>query len=145
MKVLFLDIDGCLNSTASARKNNKSYDILIPEALAYIQSLHSQGIKIVVSSTWRKYNTIKELEDILKVPVYSITPDFSRNNKCRGDEIEHWISQRNSIEVIEYCILDDDRDMLESQEPFFVWTDRSVGMTEGDYEKVKKILDIDIP
>jgi len=142
MKVLFLDIDGVMNSSQSARKNNKSYDVLMPEALAYIQSLHSQGIKIVVSSMWRKFNTIKELEDILKVPVYGITPVL--NNYIRGVEIERWINLHNRDDTIDYAIIDDDTDILISQEQFFIKTDRSIGMTEANYNAIRNILGLDI-
>lgn len=43
---------------------------------------------------------------------------------------------------IEYCIVDDDKDMLDKQMKNFVHIDNYTGITDNDIEKIKQILNI---
>ena len=43
---------------------------------------------------------------------------------------------------IEYCIIDDDKDMLDKQMNNFVHIDNYTGITDNDIEKIKQILNI---
>jgi hypothetical protein len=42
--------------------------------------------------------------------------------------------------ISNYCIVDDDDDMLKSQMNNFVQTDPLIGITRKDYRKIKQIL-----
>jgi hypothetical protein len=137
MKVLFLDINGVLNSTESAR-NNKSYSVLIPEGLKFLHYLHSQGVMIVVSSTWRLLYTKDNLAEILAVPIRDVTPKGPCNS-CRGEEIQTWLNANGSPE---YCIIDDDGDMLPYQIPRFVKTSCEDGMLPHHMDEVCRVLSL---
>ena len=140
MKVLFLDIDGVMNSSESARANG-TYDVLVPTALAWLKSLSDAGIKVVVSSTWRKRYGRGQLSNKLGVPVHDVTPILPWNPKVvRGDEIAAWLEK--NPEVTSFAIIDDDSDMLDKQRPFFVHTDTSFGMQKEHFDQLCKLLQV---
>jgi len=60
-------------------------------------------------------------------------------NFCRGIEIDTWLKMNKDI-VDNYCILDDETDMLIEQQYNFVQTDLNFGFVESDIEKVLKIF-----
>lgn len=142
MKILFLDVDGVLNSTRS-----RSFLALSKGALRRLRSIVEQtGCKIVVSSTWRKHEFSRvRLRKTLRykgLEIYDITPDFSRGSigerGCRGDEIQEWLDRHP--ETTAYCILDDDSDMLDSQLRNFVQTDMDYGLTDTLAYRAVQIL-----
>ena len=68
--------------------------------------------------------------------------DGSVDYEDRGYEIDFWIEEQK--EEIDYVILDDDTDMLESQIDHFVHVDNKHGLS-GKYKyvaQIKKILKI---
>lgn len=80
----------------------------------------------------------------IDVDIIGITPDLCKKTESglwmsaiRGEEIADWL--RNS-EVDAYVILDDDRDMLDEQLPFFVRTDFEDGFNEQCFKSALKIL-----
>jgi len=44
--------------------------------------------------------------------------------------------------ISNYCIVDDDNDMLEFQKKHFVQTNPWTGLTKKDYRKIKQILNV---
>ena len=60
-------------------------------------------------------------------------------SRCRGMEIKLYLRSL-SEQPESYVILDDDRDMFESQLPYFVHINNETGITENDYKKALKIL-----
>ena len=137
MKVLFLDIDGVLNSTGRAR-NNIPYSEFIPEGLKFLRYLVSHGVLLVVSSTWRIGRSLSQLSEILTVPVFATTP-VSQSDSCRGDEIQQWLDLN---ERPEYCIVDDDSDMLPNQRPMFVQTNHEYGMQSYHMAEICRVLSL---
>ena len=145
-KIIFLDIDGVLNSVrscAALRGYPWSFEAeqmgLFDEVALRLmrRAIEETGAKVVVSSTWRIRRTIGELAAGLDMPVVGKTP---RNNdeRRRGGEIKDWLTDHP--EVTAYAIVDDDSDMLEEQHPFFVHTDGKEGFLFRDYEKLMAIL-----
>lgn len=144
MKVIFLDIDGVINSVRSATafgnyphnvdKNNiKLFDNI---AIALIRKVcDTTNCKIVLSSTWRRFINYKKFSKAFDLPIISITPP-SKLTSTRGEEIAMWL--RNN-KVHKYAIIDDDSDMLKEQLKCFVKTDRFNGLS---YENYLKLLDI---
>lgn len=160
MKVLFLDIDGVLNSAASAHLHHDykkqssfvkftepnqqdfcSYDFC-PVAVSNLYYILKEvpDLKVVVSSMWRLGRTIAELQSIfiyLGLPsdrIIDKTPLINDDiNGVRGEEIQEWL---NKNPVNKYAILDDDSDMLPSQIPNFFNTDALNGLTFTDAQKV---------
>jgi len=108
--IIFLDIDGVLNSFKSA-KEHKSYEVLDSSAIACLDAIieHCQA-KVVISSSWRIIQTldsmIKKLDESgmqNSDKVIDITP--SLQTRKRQDEILKW-REDNSHKGM-YLILDD--------------------------------------
>jgi len=162
MKILFLDIDGVMNSLDNAyslsslwRFDNKKYKSwdqfgqLFDERCVrwYTWIIEKTNCKIVISSSWRK-SGIKTMKLIwesrnLIGEIIDVTPDncgekdFYDDNKTeRGYEIQQWLDLHS--EVTNYCIVDDNDDMLENQLPFFVKT----GKYGLDYKSSHEVVNI---
>lgn len=148
MKVLFLDIDGVLNSEKYYQngRTNLSYPLseIDPASVDLINYIVSEtGCKIVLSSSWR-LNGLNECNNIFKkvgLPkIYDITPIHSVRG-CRGEEIQEWLKTK---QVESYVILDDDRDMLPEQQPHFINTYFVTGVTKENANQCIKILNNEI-
>lgn len=147
MKIIFLDVDGVLNSTRSMvafkgcgfMRDNQSWKQLDPVAIKLLQHVVEEtGASVVLSSTWRigaLQEDIEQFSEFLGVEIIAVTgrsPDG-----IRGKEIQKWLDL--SAGVDSFVIVDDDSDMLPSQMQNFVKVDGKVGLT---YENVKSILSI---
>jgi len=141
-KILFLDIDGVLNSEQSAIYHHERHmanggfhkwavDGACPIAASNLRSLIKEfpDLRIVVSSTWRYGQTVKQLRETLwtyaKLPRYTIidkTPSFKEGP--RGDEIAAWLKENPTKKFV---ILDDDSDMSVVQD-HLVWTSWREGL-----------------
>lgn len=127
MKIIFLDIDGVLNTTnheASQSFMTKKHHIC-EENFNNLKLLVKQGnYQIVISSTWRKdknfiEDAINEKQIIqkfidlfeqhgwLNAPIIGITPNLSG---FRGQEVATYLDNIN--DNVEYIILDDDKDFI---------------------------------
>lgn len=119
-----------------------------------------QNLKIVISSSWRNYKNVEKwnhqfsLIEGWNFEIIDITPkrlDCDKEVEIiggfksvsnRGKEIQCWLD--NHSELFEnYCILDDENDMLVSQINNFVQTNQDVGFCDEDIYKVWKIFDIE--
>jgi hydroxymethylpyrimidine pyrophosphatase-like HAD family hydrolase len=132
-KILFLDIDGVLNTCENQAIDN--------EKLSYIRYLISKGVDIVISSSWRRHKTRAELCDFLNIPIRGVTP-IGRETVRRGFEINQWLHDNDDPM---YCIIDDNSDIMSYQADSFVKTDSEKGMEFHHLEKICKILVIDVP
>ena len=139
MKILFLDIDGVLNSEKYYQKGktNLSYPLcdIDPEAVKLVNKIvEKTGCKIVLSSSWR-INGLEECNNIFEkvgLPkIYDITP-IHLVRGCRGEEIQEWL---DTHKIESYVIVDDDNDMLPNQ--IFVQTNDYEGLTK---EKADEII-----
>lgn len=160
MKVLFLDIDGVLNSIQSNEMYNRRnkntqkqewnpYEEFCPITINNLVELLEAvpDLKIVISSTWRMgCDTVDKLKAIFDpIPeshgrliiqnrIIDSTPVYRKGP--RGDEIANWLSSCKTAIISKYAILDDDSDMLGSQMPNFFNTDAYLGLTWRDADKV---------
>lgn len=155
MKIIFLDIDGVLNSEKFSIWihehpefcENGGHFWIDPEKVEMVINLCEEtGAKIVISSSWRSWSLRATLEDFstyrdlskLNPYIVGVTPRFINFKfMSRGYEIQDYL---NSHSVTNYCIIDDDTDMLEEQQENFVRTDCQVGLTVEDCQKVINIL-----
>ena len=146
MKIIFLDIDGVLNSENYYEKvdrTKKDWNKFNPLAVEMIRRLIEEfDASIVISSTWR-YGLVKELKnELIKSGLVKYlhkdwkTPEIYPSH--RGEEINLWLD--NHSEVIDYVIIDDDENILEEQKNWFIRTDINVGMTEEHYYKAREIF-----
>ena len=117
-KIIFLDVDGVLNSLSFADKMRREEgvsvfreDILDGRCLALLRDIvEKTDAKIVVSSAWRKipssFENLKSWLERYGMTVFDVTPYVGGE---RGDDITAWFN-RNPGEY-RYVILDDDSDM----------------------------------
>ena len=157
MKVIFLDVDGVLNSEEHAiycHENPKFIkeggSIWVdPYPVFYIlQLIEELGLKLVISSSWRTWDLESTIEEFnrykslckLTPHIVGITPRNMDDQvwEDRGEEIQHYLDTHPEIE--NYCIIDDDNDMLDSQRDHFVRTNSEHGLTIEDCNKVRKIF-----
>lgn len=139
MKVLFLDVDGVLNIF-------RDYETIGNDIMFFkinrrcLERLHriikDTGCKLVLSSSWRVLRDgRKTLEKIGELKFIGETDDDGIH---RGKQIKRWLDAHPEVE--NFCILDDDGDMLLSQQAHFVQTDPEFGLTETMEYRVKLIL-----
>jgi hypothetical protein len=145
MKTIFLDLDGIVaghDYFERLRKEHKEIDFIDEEKIKLINTL---DCNIVISSSWGEDGgrTERRLrEKGLTLPIIGHTEHFWNNWICRGNEIAKWIEDNvQETDDFEYCIVDDDTDMLLSQKEHFVHVNERYGITEKDIKKIKKILD----
>jgi hypothetical protein len=123
MKVIFLDIDGVLNSIRSGigltgfEGDDKQHG-LDPTSVGLLKELcRISGAVIVISSTWRKGRTYDWFIEMFKnfdwidAPVIDVTPVVS--DGFRGEEVKRWLYAHP--EVTDHIILDDSRDFFKNQ------------------------------
>lgn len=159
MKVIFLDIDGVLNTNDNIIKqvneNNgkQSYQYQFnfdPQSMKNLQEIVLKSdAKIVVTSTWRLHFGVdysdrddyinyeksfyRNMEEYGILDSYiGITPRFC--GEIRGKEIQSWLNENEK--VTHFLILDDDSDMGDLM-PHLVCIDGEIGITR---ENVKKAL-----
>ncbi len=144
MKIIFLDIDGVINSlrtcyafggypTDLSEEDMSKFDWV---AISLIRkACKVQNAQIVLSSTWRRMYKIEDVAEALGLPIVSRTPCLLSGS--RGNEIQNWL---NDNLVDKYCIIDDDADMLDVQKPYFIQTSAKEGFILRDYRKLIEIL-----
>lgn len=152
MKIIFLDIDGVLNSVEDMEKRHEQLGPLglwwtDPVAVSRFNSLVKDlsPVGVCVSSTWRKNRTQEEMR--LELIRQGVKCDFvgcTPNSRTgyRGLEIQQWLDDQHckgDFFVDQFVILDDGSDM----KPFMnhlVQTSLIRGLKDEDCEKVKKLF-----
>ena len=160
MNIIFLDVDGVLNSERSCIAGQKrliayshSEDdrpgtkftkcTIDPIAVDLINHLCDEfDIKLVISSTHRKHfkDSPTKLQEMQKYfNDLGITGEVIGWTKSgtgkRGPEIADWLD--NHPEVTKYLIVDDDSDMLDEQMPYFVHCNYLYGFSSKQYLQTK--------
>lgn len=157
MKVIFLDIDGVLNSEEFACWCHEFPDFVReggsnwvdPNAVKMITFLCEEyDVKLVISSSWRMFDVqstidcFKNYRDLTPLCKYivGVTPRNMDDRiwESRGEEIQQYLNEHP--EVDNYVIVDDDNDMLESQKDHFVRCNYVFGLIPSRVEKMKEIL-----
>lgn len=151
MKIIFLDIDGVLNSDnwfQTLEDRGESLESLEsdfdPEAVKNLQHIIDKtGAKIVLSSCWRLTKTVEELQKLfnkigLICDVIGKTERLKGNFDIpRGSEIRKYLRDNfhfppydfQETKLENYIIIDDDSDMLLEQKDNFVQTSWREGLT----------------
>lgn len=127
MKIIFLDIDGVLNTIQTFIDINREYQITGEKRIEIDEFrvellkkiIAKTDAKIILSSSWKHYfqknnhNIIprsKRGKDLVKIfhkyelEIYDMTPDLP--NHLREDEIEEYLISHDNIE--NFVIIDDD-------------------------------------
>jgi HAD domain in Swiss Army Knife RNA repair proteins len=156
VRILFLDFDGVLNSTAFAMRVQRSGVLgLDPGAVARVNWILAEtGAEVVVSSTWRHKRTRMQLLDILRAVGFvgtlrGKTPDCvpcadplsKRHVGERGDEIQAWLDSAVlcGLEIESFVILDDDADMRHLKDRL-VKTTFAEGLLDEHVERAVKMF-----
>lgn len=172
MKIIFLDIDGVLNSHRSfmakvgqpvaipqadwsmKRMAEVQAKQLDPVAVALLNRLTDADptIKLVISSTHRLFayrdgklqlNLLRDYMRILGVTGEVIdATPRLEPDLTRGQEIDAWLSISCPLAVKRFIIIDDDADMLPTQMNRFVQTDAEIGFSIKDVKLVQGLLNI---
>jgi len=138
-KVIFLDVDGVLNSV----EDRFSWEIETDKHMEYLKNIIDKtGAAIVVSSSWRILpSMMSRLRSRLKdfgMDVYSKTPEIHTRDRHRGDEIRKWLQENPGVK--KFAILDDESDMREFVNTNFFKTDMEIGLTKDIADEVIKFL-----
>jgi hypothetical protein len=154
MRIIFLDIDGVLNSIDSMLANNnrnKNMDALDYVSIGLLRKLCIEtDARIVISSTWRYGRTEEDFIDIfsqydwpeVKDLIIGMTPII--NGDCRGYEIESYLKTKTVLGPMysEYIILDDDSDMLDNQLDRFIYVSNINGFRSQHYVKALRLFGV---
>ena len=162
-KILFLDIDGVLNTKFWYRKmddgtpRDKWGYVFDPMSVANLKRIVEEtGADIVISSSWKciGLSELQKMWKSRKLPgrIIDITPDIMTDEdmldidldlidpgKSRGDEIKKWLSRQEN-QVSHYAIIDDMYEMLPEQQDNLVMTDSETGITDEDADRIIEIL-----
>jgi len=120
MKVIFLDIDGVLVTRNSIKYQHLNYpeDTSIRFGKKAVKNLNKlirlTKSKIVISSTWRLFHSLEDLQNIFKkqgikgkiISTTSIERAPVEEDIPRGQKIADWLAQHSEVE--RYVIIDDD-------------------------------------
>ncbi len=152
-KIIFLDIDGVLNSDDYIeRQINRGIHCLVGTEILdtcardRLKLFLSENldVKLVISSSWRWWDVKTTKEKFMKtrmctlVPyIVGVTPRFF-SNRSRGREIDFYIKKHH---IKDYVIIDDE-DYDIHQKDHLVQTTYEHGLTEEHYKDIKRILNI---
>lgn len=154
-RVIFLDIDGVLNSSdffgrrhATGSTEEFGRHDLDPTPSALVQQLcHEAEAHIVISSVWRLAHRTTELRELLETVgiapkrVIGCTPQYPGPERERGTEIKGWMEVNSYIHDIEsYVVIDDNRVGGGIPNERLVLTKTELGFRPGDYQRALRIL-----
>jgi hypothetical protein len=158
-KILFLDIDGVLNSADwYARQRNGLGDLahFDPTLVRRVDEIARRtGAAVVISSAWRLSHPLDELRALLRraglvrAPIIGETPEIEGgilDGLVRAVEILHWLEDhpvearaQGGATVRSFAILDDLGD-FGPLAPWHVRTSFDVGVTRADVEHTVALL-----
>ena len=157
MKVIFLDIDGVLN-TNYTKETTSSGVIFVEDNKIKIlkQIIDETDAKVVLSSTWRygwtdsdrsmfaqDFNELKEKLEEFGITLYDKTPIFDYYMRKRGEEIQEYLRGRDDIDG--YVIIDDlDGSWLRPCSSHLLQTSPWKGLEEKHIKTAKKIMKMEV-
>lgn len=133
MKILFLDIDGCVNKRENFNPTSKNTMYPLDSYCAFLvgRIQLQTGCEVVLSSSWRHDpDAVDQISEYV-VKLLDMTPKL---RKYRGDEVQAWLDRHP--ETDKYAILDDDMDFYVYQAPNFFKTIFEDGLTDEIAEAV---------
>lgn len=111
MKVIFLDVDGVLNSDEYIKGTIKSNiqgiekHVDVEKIKLLRQAINQTNAKVVLTSSWRLTKMAQELIKLLiTYGIYADSTPYIRNE--RGLEIKQWLADNQNVE--DFVILDDE-------------------------------------
>lgn len=153
-KIIFLDVDGVLNSHAwwdvrpkllpGHTREDFTRNEFDPEAVKRLRTiLDVTKAEVVLSSVWRLGEENRSAVRQYACDFIDVTPES--NCRIRGCEIRQWINDNVPYaerDDLKYAIIDDDSDMLLWQKDDFFQTDYKIGLTDEIAEKIIKHFEL---
>jgi|SRR4051812_33317816 hypothetical protein len=110
MKVIFLDIDGVLNTSRTPNPRKLPYIVDKKLVERFRRLVRKTGAKVVLTSTWRYDPAGLFSARLHGIPFYAWIPDLP--HRPRREEIQRWLKGRRGI--TRYVVIDDDDDELDA-------------------------------
>lgn len=157
MKVIFLDVDGVLNSYSTKEKIAGYTFVSDPKVRLLKEIIERTNAKVVLSSTWRygwcmdhpEFATDSDNADIILfkafkdklnsfgIELISYTSDFDN----RGEEIDYWLKHWKGEPIESFIILDDMcGNKLRPHSQYLIQTSLSEGLNKNHVERAVKML-----
>lgn len=160
MKLIFLDVDGVLNSGDG---NNAIGELILegfipshcdqrwfqPRHVRLLYKIeHLTGAHLVLSSSWRNGNSLDYVQSLMREaghPRPTLIGKTDSEGPTRGAEIARYLKRYNNDPVLDnvstYVVLDDDWDKdLDLDLDHFVQIDYREGLTERHVQRAVEIL-----
>lgn len=157
-RILFLDIDGVLNNRESMMRTDVSIFRVDKACSLRLRNLVNElGIKLVLSSTWRKgggangrSDGVWRARDAINeacgwAPLFiGFTPDLSSQRDPsglwlgRGEECNEWIRHYGQSGDV-YAAVDDDCD-FDAFVGTLIRTNHEPGLTDADCDKIRQVF-----
>jgi hypothetical protein len=110
MKVIFLDIDGVLNSSKTRNPRKLPY-VAERKLVARLRKLvRSTGAKVVLISSWRYDPAGLFSAKHHGIPFFDCAPDLPHRSRC--EEIQRWLKAHPR--ATRFAVIDDDDDELDT-------------------------------
>jgi hypothetical protein len=150
MRVIFLDIDGVLNSSefmysetrpGYPRRRRWPEEHLDPEKIELLnQIIDKTGAVCVLSSSWRILIQPHELEEVMAAMGFR-GKIIDRTGSCggRGKEVRDWLLEHPEVE--RFVILDDDSQDMDPLKEHLVRTSWDGGLEGKHVEEVVRRLE----
>lgn len=161
-KVVFLDIDGVLNSNFQSESHQREISdgtLIDMEKIRLLSKLiQSTNAKIILHSGWkywfdsdlkplcREAENLKSMLEEEGLTIADITPDHATEeikksrkfSLIKADEILAWLAEHKDVDK---WIVIDDLDLYNTEmELHQIKTDQNIGLTMEDVQKAKKML-----
>jgi FMN phosphatase YigB (HAD superfamily) len=133
-KVIFLDIDGVLNSNKTPNPRRLPYVVDKRRMRVFKRLIARTRAKVVLISDWRNDPAGLFAARFHGIRYHDVVPDQSK--KSRGDQVRAWL--RKHPKVFRYAVLDDDDDQLDDL-PLFQ-PSNSTGLTSHMAQQIEKYL-----
>jgi hypothetical protein len=159
MKIVFLDIDGVLNSREFCKLTNpKDYSNLEiwldSNSISKLNDLIRQtDACVVLSSQWREYHELEDIQEALvkkgfgyklfdKIPEQFLINEKTLDTSSKQHEIFMWLlnAANDGFTIDSFVILDDKQSHLIDLQEFLVLVNSEVGLTKKDTRKALQIL-----
>jgi uncharacterized lipoprotein YehR (DUF1307 family) len=161
MTVIFLDFDYCLNNVPYIKgtDDDVSSDDYTPQEVAEKQLdptnvknlnkiLSVTGCNVVVSSSWRKFLSLKQMTEALDKA--GMKKEFNKRfisktpvTGIRHDEIQEWLDKWDGEKVTKFAIIDDDKSNFSKLNEFgdsFFHIKKSKGLSPKKADKIINFL-----
>lgn len=144
MKIIFLDIDGVLNSEQWFEEPKIfPNEYIDPKCLKLVIDLaKTEKAKIVITSVWRTTTALINFLEQKGLDIFDKTPILDEGS-LRGEEIQKWLDANflQFPEGIQFIIIDDIVNILPNHKSHLVLTDARTGIVINDIIRAHEIFE----